>query len=744
MNETAVSPPIPTNQWRTHWRLGALLLLFVALTLFYNVAVPLFEAPDEMDHLRYAHWLAEGHGLPHLVTDRASVGEIWQPPLYYALIAAVIAPIDRSDLATIAPLNPHWLAGFGKLAHYHTEAEKFPYQGTSLAVHVARLVSTVLGVITIICTYGTAWAVHPRYALIAAALVAFNPQFVFMSAVVNNDNLVITLCSAVVWWAVWQGDKPKLPWWHYGLVGLLWGGAVLAKLTGLGLGGVLAVALAITAVRHKTWRPVGGGVLVGVTAAVVCGWWFGRNWQLYGDPLAWQQMLAVTQGLLRPERLTLPETLVYASFLRQTYWAMFGYGLPAPAVFYWFVQGVVLVALVGWVRLLSKSARRLLVSPALLLPALLLTVWSAIVFMLLLRWMQQIETTNQGRLLFPAVSSLTVLLTMGVAALDSQRQRLGKGIVIILGVWAATLPFLIIQPAYARPAPLATTAVIPHPTDVTFGDSVQLLGYELPTAVTPGEPVEVTLYWQAFQPVTESYAVAVRILDATQQVVTGIDSVPYQGRFPTVVWPVGRPFQDTMQLPPTATTATPGLGTLVVILYPLGQPGRPLPVAAYGQPAGAEARLATLKINPAQTASYAPPQPAAATFGSQFRLLGYELSPDVAAARPLTVTLYWEGVQPDGRDYTVFIHLTDAAGTLLAQADTPPQDNRYPTSIWAAGEQIRDSHLLTLPPDLPPGHYTLAIGLYDPVTGMRLPAFNAANGRYPDDRVELPPGLLLP
>lgn len=734
MNKTAVSSPHTTNHWRTHWRLGPLLLLFLALTLFYNAAVPLFEAPDEMDHLRYAHWLAEGHGLPHLVTDRASVGEIWQPPLYYALIAAIIAPIDRSDMATIAPLNPHWPAGFGKLAHYHTEAEQFPYQGTSLAVHAARLVSALLGVITIICTYGMAWSIIPRYALIAAALVAFNPQFVFMSAVVNNDNLVIALCSAVVWWAVWQGGRPGLPWRQYGFVGLLWGGAVLAKLTGLGLGGVLAVALGVTAVRHKTWRPVGGGVLAGVTAVLVCGWWFGRNWQLYGDPLAWQQMLAVTQGLLRPERLTLPETLVYASFLRQTYWAMFGYGLPAPPVFYWFVYGVVLAALAGWVRLLGKSGRRLLFSPALLL-----VIWSAVVFVLLLRWMQQIETTNQGRLLFPAIGSLAVLLAMGVAALDGQRQRLGKGIIIILGVWAATLPLLVIGPAYARPAPLAATAVIPHPTNVIFGDSVQLLGYELPTAVTPGEPVEVTLYWQALQPVTESYAVAVRILDADQQVVTGVDSVPYQARFPTVVWPVGRPFQDTVQLPPAATTATPGLGTLVVILYPLGAPGTPLPVAAYGQPTGAEARLANLKINPAQTASYAPAQTVMATFGSQFRLLGFELSPDVAAARPLTVTLYWEGVQPDGRDYTIFLHLTDTAGTLQAQADGPPQNNHYPTSIWTAGEQIRDPHVLALPAEMSPGRYVLYVGLYDPATGERLPAFNTANIRYPHDSVELTP-----
>lgn len=746
MIETAVTPA-PPHFLRHHARLGILLLLFLALTMVYNAAIPLFEAPDEMDHVRYAHWLAEGNGLPHLVTDRPFVGEIWQPPLYYALIAAVIAPIDRSNLDTVAPLNPHWLqTDFGKLAHYHTAAEQFPYRQSSLAVHLARLVSALLGMITIICTYGIAWQIIPRAALIAAALVAFTPQFVFMSAVVNNDNLVIALCSLVLWWAVWQWERPYLPWWHYLVVGLLWGGAILAKLTGLGLGGVLALGLGATAVRTKSWRPVWGGLLCGATAVLVCGWWFWRNWQLYGDPLAWQQMLEVTQGLLRPRLLTWPETLVYASFLRKTVWAMFGYGLAAPTAFYWFVHGVMLLGLFGWLKRLL-NARHTTNGRRWFSPVWLLVAWSAIVFVLLLRWMQQIETTNQGRLLFPAISALAVLLTMGLMAIDVRRHWLSKTIVVLLAVWAAAMPFLVIQPAYAQPPVLDTP--IPNPVSVQFGDSLQLLGYELPTAVSPGSPLPVSLIWQAAQPMSESYAVAVRLLDSRQQVVSGLDSIPYQNRYPTAVWPVARPFQDNLLLPPITADAAAGLGTLMVIVYPLGEPDAPLPATAFGNPTGSEARLATLKINPGQAIEYIPAHPLPATFGNspddaQFGLLGFELSPQIAAGRPLTLTLFWEALQPDGRDYTVFVHLLDASGALVAQADAPPQANGYPTSIWAAGEQIRDPHLITLPADLPPGAYTFHIGLYDPLTGLRPLAFNATGSRYPNDSVELLPAFVMP
>ena len=180
-------------------RLAALAGLFVALCLTYNVLTPLYEAPDEGDHVDYAAWLANGNGIPHLIADRGEVGEIWQPPLYYALIAAVIAPLDRDGLDTIAPLSDDWRAGLSRLAHYHTTAEAFPFRGAALTVHAARLASTVLGLITVLAAYAIARRLIPRHALTAAALVALNPQFIFMSAAVNNDNLVIALCSVALW-----------------------------------------------------------------------------------------------------------------------------------------------------------------------------------------------------------------------------------------------------------------------------------------------------------------------------------------------------------------------------------------------------------------------------------------------------------------------------------------------------------------------------------------------------------------
>jgi hypothetical protein len=63
-----------------------------------------------------------------------------------------------------------------------------------------------------------------------------------------------------------------------------------------------------------------------------------------------------------------------------------------------------------------------------------------------------------------------------------------------------------------------------------------------------------------------------------------------------------------------------------------------------------------------------------------------------------------------GADYTIFVHLLDAEGETLANADhLPPR----PTHEWRPGQAIPDRFKLPLPPGLPPGDYWVKVGLYD-------------------------------
>ena len=720
---------------RTHASLIVLLLIFVLLGILYNISLPLFEAPDEMAHFRYVNWLATGHSLPNIDTDLHAVGhEVGQPPLYYSLLAPLVASVNMDDLYQIAPANPY--RGGAIAMNYHTSAERFPYRNTALAVHLARLASTLIAVVTITSTYGIARIAAPKQAVLAAALVAFNPQFLFISASVNNDNLVTALVALALLLLVWQIVPPRVPWWLYFLTGALWGLATVAKMSGLALGGIILMGLSLAAWRHRSWRPFALGIPVVLGgAAITAGWWFARNWMLYGDPFAWQEMLTANKALLRPELLSWPDTLHYATYLHRSFWAMFGYGIPASTRFYQIINVMTFVALVGVALWLAGNLWRR-PTQARTLAVLLQVAWCLIVFVSLLRWMRQVSASNQGRLYFPAISSLAVLLALGLSMFSRRRNWLGLGMTVFLLVWAIASPFLFIQPAYAQPKLLPAKTEFPNPVSIQFGEEMRLVGYELPQpTVQPRAALGIELYWQGLTPMSESYVVALHALDSTGQVVAGLDTIPYEARYPTPLWLPGQPFRDSYGLLIEAQ-AMPGQAKLLLDVYPAQRPDDALPAEIDGTPVDVLV-LTTFKIALQEMVEYSPTNDADATFGQQARLLGYD-SPEAAeVGQPHTVTLYWEALEPDGNDYTVFVHLLDGSGQLAAQADSPPQENGYPTSIWDSGEQILDPHTLALPDDLAPGRYRLVVGLYSPITGQRLPALRGDGTHWSDDSVLL-------
>ena len=122
-----------------------------------------------------------------------------------------------------------------------------------------------------------------------------------------------------------------------------------------------------------------------------------------------------------------------------------------------------------------------------------------------------------------------------------------------------------------------------------------------------------------------------------------------------------------------------------------------------------------------------PPQ--AVTIGDVARYRGHDLNDSTFwPGRPLSVTIYWEVLAAAERDLSIFVHLRDADGNLVANRDGPVSQsgNRrfYSTLVWEAGEFIRDERQLRLPQER---EYSsgesleLWIGLYDWRSGERLP-----------------------
>jgi hypothetical protein len=131
-----------------------------------------------------------------------------------------------------------------------------------------------------------------------------------------------------------------------------------------------------------------------------------------------------------------------------------------------------------------------------------------------------------------------------------------------------------------------------------------------------------------------------------------------------------------------------------------------------------------LKITPNTWPEYQPTHSTRVNFGNTIVLTGYDLGADL--------TLYWQSLAPVNENYTLFIHLLDPEGNVVAQADAPPTDNVYPTSWWAAGETIADVHALPKQS----GATRLRFGLYSLASGQRL-SITESSLPHQDNSVEL-------
>ncbi len=729
--------------------LGLILAAFLILGVLYSVLNPLFEAPDEVWHYEYVRWLVEGHGLPRpeQVGHAPWHQEGSQPPLYYLMAAALTWPIPTDNAAQVIRYNPHAAIGhpeaFGnKNVMVHGRADAWPWRGVALAAHLIRFFSLLLGAITVIAAYGTVLAIfpgRPTLAILAASLVAFNPQFLFLSAAVNNDNLVIAASAAGLWVCVSllkrtdpSSRGPSLASWV--LLGLLVGVAALAKLSGLALAGLAGLTLLMVAWQRRSWRTlILGGAIIMVMAGMVAGWWYWRNWRLYGDPLGLQAMFEVLPR--RTEPPTVAELLARAQGVWRSTWAVFGwFNVLADDWLYTVYTTLSLVGLVGlfilwpWRWAMKKnqvpeegSASR---HPAIIAPPAwttlaqlaLLMVWIMVIFLALLNWARM--RYPQGRLLFPAISAMAILLSLGLSAWLPRKRAtlwaslLGAGL-LLLAAWA---PWRWIAPAYAAPPLLPVDTELPNPLAVDFDGQARLLGYQIETPeVQPGQRVILTLYWQALRPMDRDYSVFLHLVDENGIVQAQRDSYPASGALATSDWPMQTIIPDRQAIDIPETAPAPARLRLDMGLYDYAT-GQRLPV---GQDDHRTLGYITLRSKPGTSGL---PNALWVNFDDQIALVGFDF--DRRVVRPgetLGITLWWEALTVPKKDYVVFVHLVLPPDAVWAQQDQMPQGGQAPTSTWQPGQRVEDSYQLTLPDQAPPGVYFVEIGLYDPATFKRLP-----------------------
>ncbi len=711
-----------------------LVLTHLLLATIFSLG-PIFEGPDEIEHYRYIRLLVRDRALPPL--DGQPRGELHQAPLYYLLAAPLLAPFDDDDFAQIEARRNPFYPGLidqpgndNKNLYLHTRAEQFPYSGsaTARAVHVLRLLSVALSTLTVLIGVGifrVLWPIRPDRRILALALLAFWPQMLFLGGMITNDVLLNLLASVVLWLALrQQRDGPTRR--RMALLGLALGAVLLTKVNAVFL--ALPTALVILPDR-RAWRHL---PLTAALIVLVAGWWYVRNGIEYGDPTGMQTMLRTwASEAIRPGGLALDIGLGRLPYAYASLWARFGQGaVPVSRELYALFDRFLLVALGGAaIRLGVLAVRHARAETR-------LTVWqgssvaafAGIWGIVLVYVASSAWSGNQGRYLLPGIAAWAAILTWGLDALTPQRlARLRWPVALTLtgGLVAVACICLFgyYLPAYRlAPATNSTSNRLAY----TF-EGYAILSDSDPVTLRarPGDRLTLTLTWTALRPADRDLLTYVHSVDSD---IVRRDSYPATGNLLAADWLPGETWAEHWVIAVPEDAAPGHVYPLVARLHDR-QAGHALSATA------ADGTAVTPLIG--RIAINAPPADIDAAYqfadgeGDLFSLAEPEIT---RTDTGLEVCLQWRAERLTSTDYSLFIHVSDAAGTPLAQADGPAGGN-YPTGVWARGEVVAQCVALdtpTLPTDA-----RIALGLYTLSDFRRLAVRRADGEHLPDDALVL-------
>ena len=185
----------------------------------------------------------------------------------------------------------------------------------------------------------------------------------------------------------------------------------------------------------------------------------------------------------------------------------------------------------------------------------------------------------QGRLLFGAISSNSLLLAAGLYGLLPER-RAGLAVAGLLALPLAASISVVpttLLPAFAKPVLLDSpdSFAAQHGVDQVIGGFAKLRGYSISSDnVRPGDTITVDLLWEALDETDQNYLVFVKLYRQGSEV-SSRDTFPGRGNYATSLWRKGDMFIDRHRISVPQELESPDVLLLAAGLFDL-TPMRPL------------------------------------------------------------------------------------------------------------------------------------------------------------------------
>lgn len=749
---------------RDFWALVVIACFGVVATL-YARAMPVFEAADEGAHFLYTHNLLETGALPVILSreevavqespeDRWAI-ETHQPPLYYAIGAMLVFWTDRDDIEDY--LRPNDLIFIrGITAYNHNQWLHAPDRGadgqTGLALYLLRGYSIVLGMTTLWFIYQTARLLWQNAALpvLTVLLVASIPTFVSISASYNNDNLVTALYAGGVYWSLRMWRHQRITRTDTIAISAILTMIALTKLNGATLFGVVYLALIVGVWRgaypaRDALRLIGVSLMV---TAVFAGWWYVRNFDLYGDPLA----ISATQSLWGREfEIAATSGDIGAELIRiyRSFWMMMGYlHLPVygPTWLYIYTGVVTVIGVIGVaVKLLARHTSR---DVKIQMGFLLLV--CGVVFATLAIGTRSVDI-SYGRLLFPALIGFAPLIIWGwyhlirrlmnintsspVTATDENEHTSRSVMFIVLTLILPLTLMTVITPFSVMPRAYPSLTVVESLPDETAqlgvsAEGLDLLAYVPHTdTLQPGDEMVFDLYLSGSHP--NNPALLATLISPLTLERLGHTEI-YPGIAPTDSLDPTQIYRFTMRVPLERVEDEILPPQLLRLRLEWLSPAtdQTIPLTVGGAPLNTLLVDGATIIDPRYTVTVPDSNSVEVVFGEMIALVDYVLERD---DNTLSLTFYWrmESARIE-EDWTLAVQLVNSTtGEVLNQADGMIPG--YPTSAWRDESVIvPDTRTLTLPDGIV--DYHILVGWYNTERRLTAVGEDIENDLYRVDR----------
>jgi 4-amino-4-deoxy-L-arabinose transferase-like glycosyltransferase len=464
------------RSWAPHRKyLAVLLILFVAKQAFSVIVFPPFTGHDEVAHFAYVRTVAVEHRIPVIpdlqewraawaANERTYPGDYLPIDLYkyqrYVLDWCCNKD-DRPEFATQPPKAMSWAGEtypngwqyaanhpplyYAIMAPIYKATDSLSLEAQQYALRAAAI---PIGLLVVWLTYLMAGLLFPgdRFMLtVAPTFVAFQTQFSYESAMVNNDILLIGIFSLLVYLLI-RGIRRGFSLESTAVIGLVFGLGLLSKASMLSAAPLIAIAIifGVGARRLRTWISLGA---VTIAVAALVSWpWYVFLYRTYGNLSGLKQIKALqylwTYRFESPP--SIPDLLFNKGFAEMRWketWGEFGWRLIHLDTWVLTVIGIplLIMAVAAVAALIVATIRRYsngAVESAALGREQILGLWvllavCVVAYGAMLQFGTDFKLT-QARYYFNAVGAIAILLAFGLRQIVPRRFNSAAIVVFLL------------------------------------------------------------------------------------------------------------------------------------------------------------------------------------------------------------------------------------------------------------------------------------------------------------------------